>query len=92
MRHHIIVKFKDKNTLCELDHIKEIFSECLKIDGVSDIEYHLNCIDKDNRYDLMIVLIMDKESLPLYDKCEAHKKWKNEYTDKIEKKAIFDYE
>ena len=35
---------------------------------------------------------MNKESLPLYDECECHKEWKEQYGKYIAKKAIFDYE
>jgi len=92
MRHHIIVKFKDKETLKELDHIKDIFKPCLEIKGIKDIEYHTSCIDLENRYHLMIVLVMDKDALAIYDKSEAHHRWKDEYSLKIDQKAIFDYE
>ena len=48
--------------------------------------------DRENRYDLMIVLDMDKDAPGAYDVSEPHLRWKAEYKDKIKKKAIFDCE
>jgi len=92
MRHHIIVKFKNKETLKDLKHIKEIFKPLLDISGINKIEYHTTCVDLDNRYHLMIIIDMDKEVLPTYNESLPHKKWKEEYSSLIEAKAIFDYE
>ena len=38
----------------------------------------------------MIILDMEKEALAAYDVSEPHLRWKKEYGDRIEKKAIFD--
>ena len=40
----------------------------------------------------MIEMEMDPEALTVYDACEAHKKWKQEYGDLLQKKTIFDSE
>ena len=50
------------------------------------------CVDRANRYDLMIVLDMDKDALPNWDASDIHHRWKDEYGGLLEKKAIFDYE
>ena len=62
------------------------------IDGIHNIEYHRLCIDRENRYNLMICIDMIPEALGNYDKCGAHKKWKETYSSYIESKAIFDGE
>ena len=51
-----------------------------------------SCINRPNRYDLMIVLDMDPEALPAYDVSEPHIRWKTEYGSVVETKAIFDCE
>lgn len=93
MKHHIIVKFKEDFKLKEnLNDIKSIFNDTLKINGIYSVEYKLNCIDRENRYHLMIILDMDEGSLESYDKSNAHLLWKNKYSSFIESKAIFDSE
>ena len=92
MKHCILVKFKkDYDWKNELPNIHRIFKG-INIKGVNFVEYLQNCVDKENRYDLLIRIDMDKESLPLYDACPNHHEWKDTYTEFIDKKAIFDYE
>ncbi len=92
MKHCIIVKFlKDYDWKSELPNIQRIF-DGIKIDGVNKVEYITNCIDRENRYDLLIRVDMKKEALPLYDACDNHHEWKETYSKFIDKKAIFDYE
>lgn len=62
------------------------------IPGVHGVEVYPCCVDRANRYDLMIVLDMDKDALPNWDASDIHHRWKDEYGDLLEKKAIFDYE
>lgn len=94
MLHHILVKWKkrpaDAAALCR--EVEEVFRPTLAIPGVHEVKVIPNVIDRPNRYDMLIVLIMDAEALPLYDACEAHHRWKGEYGALIEKKAIFDCE
>jgi len=96
MKHYIISKFNkdiDRNKLpLMLEDIKAIFNKTLDIEGIYNVEYKLNCINRDNRYDLMIVIEMDKEALEAYDNCAAHHEWKDKYGSLLEKKAIFDCE
>ncbi len=92
MKHCILVKFqKDFDWQAKLDDIKRIF-DSIKIDGVNGVEYLTNCIDRENRYNLLIRIDMKKEALSLYDQCPNHHEWKDTYSQFIEKKAIFDYE
>ena len=94
MKHHIIVKFNSDAPKVEtmLSGIKKTFEPVLEIDGITDIEIKPNIIARENRYDLMIIITMTEAALPVYDECDAHKKWKSEYGNFIEKKAIFDSE
>ena len=91
MRHHILVKWKEG---CKpgLEPIRELFQETLAIPGVESVELHPNVIDRPNRYDLLILLCMEKGALEAYDGSEAHHRWKKVYGEMIEKKAIFDCE
>ena len=50
------------------------------------------CVARENRYDVMIVLEMDRAALVRYDESEMHHRWKDEFGGLLEKKAIFDYE
>lgn len=92
MKHCILVKFKKEyNWKSELDNIKRIFNS-IDIEGVNFVEYITNCIDRENRYDLLIRIDMERSALPLYDSSSNHHEWKDTYSENIEKKAIFDYE
>lgn len=92
MKHCILVKFKPGFDLeKELTNIKNIFDN-IDIEGVHYTEYILNCIKRDNRYDLLIRIDMDKEALSMYDASSSHHEWKDKYSSSIELKAIFDYE
>ena len=92
MKHCILVKFvKDYNWKDELPNIKRIF-DGINIEGVNFVEYITNCIDRENRCDLLIRVDMKKEALASYDSCPNHHEWKDTYSKFIDKKAIFDYE
>ena len=91
MKHYIIVKFiegTDVNALVE--PVREIFTRTLSIPGIHGLELKTSNSDRSNRFDLMIILDMDKEALPAYDTSEPHLCWKNRYGELIAKKAIFD--
>lgn len=94
MKHMILAKFKpeiaDKAAL--MDRAEEIFSAADQVPGVHGAKTYRCCVDRSNRYDLMIVLDMDREALSVYDDCEMHHTWKREFGDLLEKKAIFDWE
>lgn len=93
LKHYIIVKFKEEINAGSLTApITELFRRLTEMDGIYDIKIHTSCIDRPNRYDLMIEINMDKAALDRYDSCEVHKEWKRTYSDMIESKAIFDCE
>lgn len=94
MKHHIIVKFKKEAPALKemLPRIDEIFSGVKNVPGVKDYSLVENCIDRSNRYNLMIVIYMEKDALEKYDCCEAHHAWKEEFSKYMESKAIFDCE
>ncbi|MBQ8313051.1 MAG: hypothetical protein IJX84_07610 [Clostridia bacterium] len=94
MQHHILVKWKERpaDVPARLREVEAVFAPCLEVPGVQQVEVIPNVIDRPNRYDLLIRITMDEAALPLYDDCDAHHRWKDEYGALIEKKAIFDCE
>ena len=94
MKHCIIVKFnpnismKMENSF--IDQIKQLFDDCLEIEGIYDVKVFRNCVNRDNRADIMIEIDMDKSALEEYDKSDAHLMWKAEYGRFIASKTIFD--
>jgi len=92
MRHHILVKWKKDIPCPDYSAIDSLFHEALSIPGVHSVSLHPNVIDRPNRYDLLILLCMDKTALPLYDESAMHHAWKDTYGAMIESKAIFDCE
>lgn len=94
MKHHIIVKWNDSvaDKGAIVKPVRELFSRSAEIGGVHGAEIYENCIARDNRYDIMIVIDMDRDALPAWDASDVHKTWKESYGAMIEKKAIFDCE
>ena len=96
MKHCIIVKYKEDVTnerkKALVPEIRELFQHTTEIDGIYGVKLYENCIDRKNRYDLMIEITMEKEALPVYDDCEWHHIWKEQYGTLLESKAIFDWE
>lgn len=96
MKHFIIVKFIPSVTkeqkAAMLPEIKELFGNTLSVEGIESVNVYPNCVDRENRFDLMIEIGMKKEALPAYDACTWHKKWKELYGGIIDKKTIFDCE
>ena len=93
MQHHILVKFVPGTEVgALLEPVRQLFAETLSIPGIRGLAVKRSCVDRPNRYDLMIVLDMDPETLPAYDACQPHLRWKREYGPLIAKKAIFDCE
>lgn len=94
MKHHIIVKYvpevTDKKAL--LEKIKALYAGAVDIPGVHGVDFYENCIARENRYDLMIVLNMDEAALPNWDASDIHHEWKDKYGHLVAKKAIFDCE
>ena len=96
MKHCIIAKFVPEITPEEKTRIAEdvekLFAPVMEISGVHEVKVLRNCIDRPNRYDLMIGITMEKEALEAYDASEAHREWKERYGSLLAQKAIFDYE
>lgn len=92
MRHHILVKWKENIQKPDYAEIEAIFHAALSIPGIHSVSLHPNIIQRPNRYDLLILLCMDREALAVYDASEAHLQWKNTYGSMILQKAIFDCE
>ena len=95
MKHCILAKYRPEvypRRQELLPRIRQIFSAASELEGVSGASVYPNCVARENRYDVMIVLEMDRDALPLYDDSEMHHRWKDEFGGLLEKKAIFDYE
>ena len=91
MEHYIIVKFTGGTDVKALvEPVRGIFEETLEIPGVHSLDIRVSNSDIANRFDLMIIITMEKEALSAYAASEPHIRWKKEYGDRIEKKAIFD--
>ena len=91
MKHYIIVKFTEGTDVKALvGPVRKIFEETLSIPGIRELDIRTSNSDRPNRYDMMIVMDMEKDALRAYDVCEPHLRWKAEYGDRIAKKAIFD--
>jgi hypothetical protein len=91
VRHYIIGKWNEGvDKAAVLGPVKEIFDRTLEIPGVRGVKVVPCCIDRPNRYDIMIEIEMDPEALPLYDKSAPHKEWKERYGGLLAAKTIFD--
>ncbi len=94
MKHHIIVKYNalvtDKSAMEK--EIAALFSSAKEIPGVSGAFLYPNCIPLENRFDLMIVVEMEKEALENWNHSALHLQWKEQYGKYILSKAIFDCE
>ncbi|MBR2995913.1 MAG: hypothetical protein IKF45_04320 [Lachnospiraceae bacterium] len=91
MEHYIIVKFTEGTDVKALvEPVRGIFEETLAIPGVHSLDIRVSNSDIANRFDLMIIITMEKDALPSYAASEPHIRWKREYGDRIAKKAIFD--
>ena len=94
MKHCILIKWNkeviDKHEFVK--NVRSIFDKLLEIDGIHGVEYLENCIDRANRFDLLIRIDMNKEALPVYDESDPHHEWKEKYGKFVESKAIFDFE
>lgn len=96
MNHCILAKYKseiDDSRKEELaEEINALFQNTTSINGIHSVKIHKNCVSRENRFDIMIIITMDREALEEYDECIWHKKWKEKYANYLDKKAIFDYE
>lgn len=94
MKHYILAKWNEKVTdkAGLLSPITALFSTANTVPGVHGAQVYPCCVNRDNRYDMMIVLDMDVDALPNWDASLLHRRWKDEYGALLEKKAIFDQE
>ena len=96
MKHYIIVKFKSEVTREQqskmLPDIAALFGHLIWVDGITNVDICQNCVERDNRYDLMIEIEMEKDALENYDNCIWHKLWKEKYGKLLAQKTIFDRE
>lgn len=95
MQHHVIVKFNDtvRDKVALANEIGVLFKGMEgTVPGVHKVSPHKNCINMSNRYDLMIIVDMEKEALEAYTNSPIHDKWINEYPQFLESKVIMDYE
>ena len=93
MKHYIIAKFKDGcDKAAFVQPVRELFEETLAIPGIHAVTVKPCAIDRPNRYDLMIVIDMDREALAAYDASSPHKRWKEKYGELLLAKAMFDSE
>ncbi len=93
MKHYIIAKLNEgveRDAL--IAPVTEIFEETLSIPGIHGVTVKPCCIDRPNRYDIMIEIDMDREALEAYDRSAPHKKWKEVYGGMLSAKTIFDSE
>lgn len=84
MKHCILAKFTPAakaQRAALLPRIREIFSAAADIPGVHGAEVIPNCVDRDNRYDVLIRLDMDREALSLYDVSAMHHQRESRHTD-----------
>ena len=91
MRHYIIAKWKegvDRQAMLPL--VKELFDRTIEIPGIHEVRVSPCCIDRPNRYDIMIEIGMDPEALAAYDACAPHREWKERYGSLLSAKTIFD--
>lgn len=96
MKHDILVKYKpeiSKARKAELiPEIQALFDHTTELPGIHAVRLYPNVVERDNRYDLLIEIDMERESLDAYDHSVWHQQWKEQYADLLEKKAIFDHE
>lgn len=94
MKHCIIVKFVDtvEDKAALVNEIRAVFAAEAIPQGVEGYSFVENCVARPNRYDLMIVVHMPVEALPVWDASAIHKRWKSEFGGYVAGKAIFDCE
>ncbi len=95
MQHHVIVKFNDtvKDKVAFADEVGKLFKGMEgTVQGVHKVSPHKNCINMSNRYDLMVIVDMDKDALEAYSNSPIHDNWINNYSKYLESKVIMDYE
>ena len=95
MKHDILVKYKSEITKEQkaelIPEIKALFEHTTEIPGIHGVTLYPNVVERENRYDLLIEIDMEREALDAYDHSCWHQQWKDQYGGLLEKKAIFDH-
>ena len=78
MKHCILARFRADagDWRAYLPEIREIFSAAGDIPGVRGAEVFPNCVDRENRYHVLIRLAMDPAALAAYDVSPMHHRWR----------------
>ena len=96
MIHCILAKFlpsvKPEQKARIAEEVRELFSGLLTQPGFRRVKVLRNCVDRSNRYDILITIDMDASVLETYDASEPHRLWKLRYGGLLESRSIFDYE
>ena len=93
MKHYIIAKLCDSSMRDSLvEPVQALFDGLLTMPGIHSVQVKANCVDRPNRYDLMIIIDMDRSALEAYDASEPHNEWKKTYGSLLKEKTIFDSE
>lgn len=94
MKHCILAKFRpDAGDWRQyLPQIREIFGAAGEIPGVFGARVYPGCVERENRYHVLIELEMEPSALPAYDESAMHHRWKELFGPLLEKKAIFDFD
>ena len=94
MKHDILIKYKPEITKerkeALIPEIQALFEHAAEIPGIHGVTLYPNVVERENRYDLLIELDMDREALDAWDRSPRHQQWKEQYGPLLEKKAIFD--
>lgn len=96
MKHDILIKYNAEVTKQQkidlIPEIQALFEHTTEIPGIHGVTLYPNVVERENRYDLLIEIDMEREALDAYDHSVWHKQWKEQYAHLLEKKAIFDHE
>lgn len=94
MLHYILVRYNDRAADREnlLQEIAALFDGALELPGVEEVRIHTAVVESPTRYDLMIVMRMQKDALAAFDASPIHRAWKERFARYIDAKAIFDCE
>jgi Stress responsive A/B Barrel Domain. len=94
MQHYIIVKFNDfaANHDELIAEITTLFKQAESLPGVYSVSVRRACILSDIRYDLMVIMDMEREALATFDASPIHREWKERFGKYLKHKVIFDCE
>ncbi len=96
MKHDILIKYKPeitKERKAELiPDIQALFDHTTEIHGIHAVKLYPNVVERENRFDLLIEIDMERDALEAYDQSLWHRQWKEQYAHLLERKAIFDHE